>query len=123
MVRNGPCGYPPNLRGPSGHRSTSRLFGTQPEVFIFSFFNSNIENVCVGRDGSRVVGTSQKTKDRWIMIDFKCGGCGQHLESPEGFAGETIECPSCGLEITIPNGNEEDSRLDSLAQALRPGVN
>jgi len=39
------------------------------------------------------------------MADFKfnCPHCGQSLEAPENMLGDTIDCPSCGGKIELPN--------------------
>ncbi len=42
-------------------------------------------------------------------IEFNCPACGQVLEAPEEMAGETIECPSCEVEISIPKSVQEDA--------------
>jgi hypothetical protein len=36
------------------------------------------------------------------MIGFKCGNCGEDMESPEGLAGETLNCPRCGSVRRVP---------------------
>lgn len=35
-------------------------------------------------------------------ITFNCPGCKQSLEAPEDMAGDIIECPTCGQQITVP---------------------
>jgi len=38
-------------------------------------------------------------------IFFKCEECGQSLDAPDDMAGETINCPACNAEISIPSSS------------------
>jgi predicted RNA-binding Zn-ribbon protein involved in translation (DUF1610 family) len=35
-------------------------------------------------------------------IELACTGCGQVLEAPEEMAGQAVECPECGAQLTVP---------------------
>ena len=35
-------------------------------------------------------------------IKFKCPACDQDLEAPEDMAGETVECPTCETQLSVP---------------------
>jgi DNA-directed RNA polymerase subunit RPC12/RpoP len=35
-------------------------------------------------------------------IEFMCAHCRETLEATDDMAGQTVECPSCGTELTIP---------------------
>ncbi len=37
------------------------------------------------------------------MITFKCFHCNEELEAPQSMVGETIKCPGCGRNETVPN--------------------
>jgi len=53
-----------------------------------------------------------------------CSGCNQHLEIPEEFAGQTIECPTCNASLDVPSIEAPPtptSRVDMTApQAAAP---
>ncbi len=35
-------------------------------------------------------------------INFSCPHCSQELEAPEEMAGDTLACPACGMDLTVP---------------------
>ena len=35
-------------------------------------------------------------------MSFSCSSCGSELEAPEAYAGRTIKCPQCSVEIVVP---------------------
>lgn len=35
-------------------------------------------------------------------IELPCTGCGQVLEATEEMAGQAVECPECGAQLTVP---------------------
>lgn len=40
-------------------------------------------------------------------IEFTCPNCDQVLEVDKEMAGDTIECPACNVEISVPHPDEE----------------
>lgn len=36
------------------------------------------------------------------MILFECSKCGEKLEAPQSLAGQSVECPQCGLHERVP---------------------
>jgi len=39
-------------------------------------------------------------------FDFKCSRCKQQIVTDDAYAGESILCPGCGAEITVPSGGK-----------------
>lgn len=35
-------------------------------------------------------------------MKFECSNCKQHLEVDSRYAGQTVQCPSCGISLTVP---------------------
>jgi biopolymer transport protein ExbD len=50
-----------------------------------------------------------------VSIRFACPQCGKRIETAERFAGRAIDCPRCGLKMTIPSPDER-SEAAALAQ-------
>ena len=50
-------------------------------------------------------------------IAFACSKCDQNLEAPGEMAGNSVECPSCGAEIVIPEPAPAQNPADILTTA------
>ncbi len=46
-------------------------------------------------------------------ITFSCNACGETLQAPDDFAGETVECPTCSAELVVPSGNQPEQSVDT----------
>ena len=42
-----------------------------------------------------------------MEVKFQCPSCSQKLECGEELAGQSIECPQCGVALIVPSDNEE----------------
>jgi len=51
-------------------------------------------------------------------ITFNCTKCGQNIAIDEAGAGISVQCPSCGASITVPNKQGNSSKHSSLLRSL-----
>lgn len=50
-------------------------------------------------------------------ILFACPACGQSLQTPPEYAGQTTECPACSQAMVIPEPPQEDPTEPAAAPA------
>ncbi len=51
-------------------------------------------------------------------ITFDCPACGETLEAPAEFAGDTLECPACDTVITVPSLAPETDGEDDISPTV-----
>lgn len=59
-------------------------------------------------------------------IEINCPGCGVVLSAPEEMAGETVECPECKTEFSVPaaesgtGASTDGARCPSCGSEVQP---
>lgn len=54
------------------------------------------------QDATKTASTPMPEGDSAGMITFHCAACHQEIEASPDMIGETAECPSCGMALTVP---------------------
>ncbi len=54
------------------------------------------------------------------LINFNCSHCNQPIGAPEELAGQTVGCPSCSREVTIPKPAESAKQALPKLQLKKP---
>ena len=67
-------------------------------------------------DATKTSSTPMPEGDSSGMITFHCTACHQEIEASPDMIGETAECPSCGMALTVPPVSDATVR-DSHAPA------
>jgi DNA-directed RNA polymerase subunit RPC12/RpoP len=55
------------------------------------------------------------------IVKFECSHCSQHLEAPDEMSGESVDCPSCGVCLVVPDAlvvPTSDSGLDETTSEI-----
>lgn len=53
-------------------------------------------------------------------IKISCPGCQQHLKLPEEYLGQSLQCPSCSADITVPFIQSETAAVAQQPAAPEP---
>lgn len=56
------------------------------------------------------------------MIRYRCGMCGNRLESPVSMTGQTEICPECGTAVRVPRGEAGDEGKRPIHRAKLAGL-
>ena len=57
-----------------------------------------------------------ENKENDGFVSFLCSGCHQEIEASKDMIGQSVDCPACGIKLTVP---EVDETPAVLKEALK----